>query len=146
MPVEIGPVIKVEGEAQYRQQIQNLIATTKAYDAEMKKLESSFDSQTSEMEKSTQKQRLLNQQIDAQKAKVAELEAMTKRSAEAKGEDATETMKWRQALANAQTELNRLNGELKNLPNQLQIAGKAMQETGEKISSAGRRSALPGRP
>lgn len=139
MPVEIGPVIKVEGEAQYRQQIQNLIATTKAYDAEMKKLESSFDAQTSEMEKSAQKQRLLNQQIDAQKAKVAELEAMTKRSAEAKGEDATETMKWRQALANAQTELNRLNGELKNLPNQLQIAGKAMQDAGEKISSAGKK-------
>ena len=139
MPVEIGPVIKVEGEAQYRQQIQNLIATTKAYDAEMKKLESSFDSQTSEMEKSAQKQQLLNQQIDAQKAKVAELEAMTKRSAEAKGEDATETMKWRQALANAQTELNRLNGELKNLPNQMQIAGKAMQETGEKISAAGQK-------
>lgn len=144
MPVEIGPVIKVDGEAQYRQQIQNLIATTKAYDAEMKKLESSFDSQTSEMEKSTQKQRLLNQQIDAQKAKVAELEAMTKRSAEAKGKDATETMKWRQALANAQTELNRLNGELKNLPNQLQIAGKAMQDAGEKISSAGKKISSAG--
>lgn len=144
MPVEIGPVIKVEGEAQYRQQIQNLIATTKAYDAEMKKLESSFDAQTSEMEKSAQKQRLLNQQIDAQKAKVAELEAMTKRSAEAKGEDATETMKWRQALANAQTELNRLNGELKNLPNQLQIAGKAMQDAGEKISSAGKKISSAG--
>jgi len=144
MPVEIGPVIKVEGEAQYRQQIQNLIATTKAYDAEMKKLESSFDAQTSEMEKSAQKQRLLNQQIDAQKAKVAELEAMTKRSSEAKGEDATETMKWRQALANAQTELNRLNGELKNLPNQLQIAGKAMQDAGEKISSAGKKISSAG--
>lgn len=144
MPIEIGPVIKVEGEAQYRQQIQNLIATTKAYDAEMKKLESSFDAQTSEMEKSAQKQQLLNQQIDAQTAKVAELEAMTKRSAEAKGEDATETMKWRQALANAQTELNRLNGELKNLPNQLQIAGKAMQDAGEKISSAGKKISSAG--
>ena len=137
MPVEIGPVIKVEGEAQYRQQIQNLIATTKAYDAEMKKLESSFDSQTSEMEKSTQKQRLLTQQIEKQEQKVKQLEEMTKRSAEAKGEDATETMKWRQALANAEAELNRLNGELKNLPNQMQIAGKAMQETGEKIKAAG---------
>lgn len=137
MAVQIGPKIGIEGEAQYRQEIQKLIQQTKTYDAEMKHLESTFSSQTSEMEKSTQKQQKLTQQIEKQEQKVKKLREMTERSAEAKGEDATQTMKWRQALAEAETELNRLNNDLKKLPNQMQITGQAMQETGDKIKAAG---------
>lgn len=137
MAVQIGPKIGIEGEAQYRQEIQKLIQQTKTYDAEMKHLESTFSSQTSEMEKSTQKQQKLTQQIEKQEQKVKKLREMTERSAEAKGEDATQTMKWRQALAEAETELNRLNDDLKKLPNQMQIAGQKMQETGDKIKAAG---------
>lgn len=51
MAINIGPRIGVDGEAEYRKQLKEIIAETKTLDSEMKKLESTFDKDTSVKEK-----------------------------------------------------------------------------------------------
>lgn len=53
------------------------------------------------------------------------------------GENDTATLKWREAVAGATAELNRMQNELKDIPNGLQLFGTGMTEAGDKITSVG---------
>ena len=112
MAVNIGPKIGIDGEKEYRKQINDLITQQKTFSAEMKELESSFDDTTSAMEKSRKKGDLLEKQIKNQEKQVEELEKGLDAAADKYGENATETQKWKQAVANAKTELNKMKKEL----------------------------------
>lgn len=137
MAVNIGPKIGIDGEKEYRKSVNDLITQQKTFSAQMKELESSFDDETSAMEKNRKKSELLEKQISNQEKQVEELEKGLKASAEKYGENATETQKWKQAVANGKTELNKLKKELDKIPKPLQQIGKNMQDAGKKISSFG---------
>lgn len=137
MAVNIGPKIGIEGEKEYRKQINDLITQQKTFSAEMKELESSFDDSTSAMEKNRKKSELLEKQIANQEKQVEELEKGLKAAAEVYGENSAEANKWKQAVANGKSELNKMKKALDNIPKPMQQIGKAMQDTGKKISSFG---------
>lgn len=137
MAVNIGPKIGIEGEKEYRKQINDLITQQKTFSAEMKELESSFDETTSAMEKNRKKGELLEKQIANQEKQVEELEKGLEQAKKVYGENATETNKWKQAVANSKTELNKMKKALNDIPKPIQQVGKSMQETGKKISSFG---------
>ena len=52
MPVNIGPKIGIDGEAQYRKELNNIIQQAKTLSSEMKAVTSAFDENTSAEEKS----------------------------------------------------------------------------------------------
>ena len=137
MAVNIGPRIGVEGEKEYRKQVNNLITQAKTYSAEMRELESSFDDETSAMEKNRKKGELLNKQISKQEQIVEELEKGLEASSEKYGENANETLKWKQQVANAKTELNKMRSELSKLPKSLSEVSKSMQKVGKKMQDVG---------
>lgn len=137
MAVNIGPRIGVDGEREYRKQVNNLITQAKTFSAEMRELESSFDKNTSAMEKTRKKSDLLKNQIKNQEKIVEELEKGLAACAEKYGDNATETKKWQQQVSNAKTELNDLNRQLQNLPSSLQVAGQKMQTVGQGMQSVG---------
>lgn len=142
MAVNIGPRIGIEGEAEYRKQINNITQAQKTLNAEMKQSESAFDKSTSAQQKNAAKAKNLTKQVENQEKKVAQLRKMTKESADKFGENSTQTLKWKEALANAETELNRLNKELAELDKstfseKLQNAGQGLQNIGSKVSSVG---------
>lgn len=137
MAVNIGPRIGIDGEREYRKQINDLITQQKTFSAEMKEVESAFDDSTSAMEKNRKKGDLLKKAIANQEKAVEELEKGLEASRKKFGENSTQTQKWKQAVANAKTELNKLNHELDELPNGLQNAGKKMQSVGKKMKSVG---------
>jgi len=137
MAVNIGPKIGIDGEKEYRKQINDLITQQKTFSAEMRELESSFDDSTSAMEKSRKKGEVLEKQIKNQEKQVEELEKGLKASAEKYGENATETQKWKQAVANAKTTLNKMQSDLDKLPKSLENVGKSMQNAGKKMKSVG---------
>lgn len=137
MAVNIGPKIGIEGEKEYRKQINDLITQQKTFSAEMKQLESSFDESTSAMEKNRKKGELLEKQIANQEKQVEELEKGLEQAKKVYGENAAETNKWKQAVANGKTELNKMKKALNDIPKPIQQVGKSMQETGKKISSFG---------
>ena len=114
MAVNIGPKIGIDGEAEYRKQLQNIIQQQKTLKAEMQETASGFDKNTTAMEKAKAKAENLNKQIELQKTRVEEAKKMVEQSTEKYGEADSRTQKWKEALANASTELNNLQKELKD--------------------------------
>lgn len=108
MARDIGPKIGIDGEAQYRKEINEIIQQAKTLDAEMKALTSTFDKEADAKKKNAEVSKKHAEQIETQKERIKKLEEMVQRSAEATGENSTETNKWKEALANARTELNHL--------------------------------------
>ena len=137
MAVNIGPKIGIDGEKEYRKQINDLITQQKTFSAEMRELESSFDSETSAMEKNRKKGELLEKSIKNQEKQVEELEKGLEAAKDKYGENATQTQKWKQAVSNAKTELNKMRTELSKVPKPLSEIGKSMQNAGKKMKAIG---------
>lgn len=108
MAVNIGPRIGIDGEAEYRKQLNNIIQQAKTLDSEMRSVTSSFDKNTSAQEKNTKTGEVLQKQIAVQERRIDELRKGLAAAADKYGENATETLKWREALNDATTSLNRM--------------------------------------
>lgn len=108
MAVNIGPRIGIDGEAEYRKQLNNIIQQAKTLDSEMRAVTSSFDKNTSAKEKNKKTGEVLQKQIAVQQRRIEELRKGLAAAAEKYGENATETLKWREALNDATTSLNRM--------------------------------------
>ena len=137
MAVDIGPRVGVDGEAEYRKQINNIIQASKTLAAEMKAVTSSFDANTTAEEKAEAKGKILSQQIETQKERVKLLADMLAKSAEKYGENDTKTLKWKEALANATTELNNMEKESDELGTSVEDLGDDLDDTGEKTVTFG---------
>lgn len=127
MATKIGPKIGIDGEAEYRKQMEQIIQQAKTLDAEMKALTSSFDKEASAQEKARASSEQLNKQIENQKSLISELEKMVARSAEATGENSTSTLKWKQQLANARTELNNMEHGLDDATEKTNVFGETLK-------------------
>ena len=138
MAYDIGPRIGIEGEAEYRAQMNSIITQTKTLHAEMKTMKSAWDSDTTAKQKAAQQTKALKDQIALQEQRVAQANNMLDKATAKYGENSNQALRWRQAVANARTELNNLNNELRNTPNQLQAMGQQMQEVGSKIQNVGK--------
>lgn len=145
MAADIGVRIKLDGEKQYREQLRQITQATKTMHAETAKMESGWDKNTSAMDKNRQKAQLLNSQIEQQKKAVATAKENVDRYTNAYGENDRQTLKWKQTLAEAETELNKLEQDLANMPNRLQVMGQSMQDAGEKIKSVGQKMSSAGK-
>ena len=130
MATNIGPKISVEGEAQYRKQMAQIIAQQKALAAEMKATVSGFTSATSAQEKARASASVLDRQIanltDAIKAQQGQLD-----KAEAKyGSSSKEALAYRTAVYNTTAELNKLKNQLGGTADAVEDTGDAMEEAG----------------
>lgn len=133
MAVSIGPKIGIDGEAQYRAEIQRIIQQSKTLDAEMKAVSASFADGAKSEEAAAKQAELLNQKIETQKERVAALADMVKRSAELTGENSAETLKWKEALANAEADLNKLSSGLDENASFMDKLKQAAAEAGPAI-------------
>ena len=127
MARDIGPKIGIDGEAQYRKEIQGIIQQAKTLDAEMRAVASSFDKEGESQKKNLKTTEEYTRAIDAHRKKIAALEEAVKKSAEATGENSVETNKWKEILANAKTELNVLEGGLEDTAKKTSIFGEALK-------------------
>ena len=143
MATNIGPKIGIEGEAQYRKQINDIIQTQKTLKAEMTATVAAFDADASAKEKSAAKSKILEKQIAAANSKLREQEKMLQAAAEKYGETDRRTLAWKETVERTKAEIAKLNNELKEnsgvaaFGRDLQDAGKKMQDTGAKISGVG---------
>ena len=130
MATNIGPKISVEGEAQYRKQMAQIIAQQKALAAEMRATVSGFASTASAQEKARASASVLGRQIanltDALKAQQGQLD-----KAEAKyGSSSKEALAYRTAVYNTTAELNKLKNQLGGTADAVEDTGDAMEEAG----------------
>lgn len=139
MAVNIGPKIGIDGEAEYRKQLNNIIEQQKTLRSEMKLAAAEFNNDADAKKKNAKETELLNKQIDLQKQRLQELENGLEASKKKYGENSNETLKWQQAVNNAQAELADLQAELQKTsgPSGLGALGQALQETGGKLEEIG---------
>lgn len=136
MAVNIGPRIGIDGEREYREAINNIIQAQKTLNAEMQKTTSAFDKSTSASKKHKEQVAILNKEIENQKTRVQQLQSMYDKSAQKTGESSTATLKWKQALVEAETELQKMESELKSMTGPDHFV-QQMEEAGEKIKKVG---------
>lgn len=113
MAVDIGPKIGIDGEAEFRKQINNLTQQIKTFGSEMQVLSSEFDSNEDSIEGLTKKNEVLNKSIDAQQKKIELLQKGLQEASQKFGETDTNTLKWQQAVNKATADLNKMESELK---------------------------------
>lgn len=103
----------------------------------MKATASEWDKSTSAEKKAADQKKALTEQVKLQEKRVEELNKMLDASRQKYGENDSATLKWREAVANATAELNRMKQELDDIPNGLQLFGDKMSEAGGKLSDIG---------
>lgn len=127
MAVNIGPRIGIDGEAQYRKELSNIIQQQKTLQSEMNAVTSSFSKNTTAEEKNNAVSKVLAEQVKVQKERVEQLAAMLQKSAEKYGENDTKTLKWKEAVNSATSELNKMERELEESSNSTDNLGDALE-------------------
>ena len=137
MGKNIGPKIGIDGEPQYRKQINNIIQQANTLASEMKAVTAGFDASTTAQEKAAAKSGVLTKQIKVQEDRVAELSKMLEKSSEKYGENDNKTLKWQQALNNAKADLLKMERELREATEELEDMGDAADDAASPIRRAG---------
>ena len=106
MAQQIGAKIGVDGEAEFKRSLGNIAAEAKALKAEMTALKTATGDEADEQERARQIAEKLNEQIENQKERVRLLTEKLNESKDATGDTSTQTSRYREQLANAQTVLN----------------------------------------
>lgn len=148
MATQIGPKIGIEGEKEYRQQIQQIIQQTKTLNSAMQKTASEWTKNTSQMTKNKAIAQNLVEQIDLQRQKLQKMNEMLDKSVEKYGENASATLKWKAAVDEATASLNNMEQELSELKGaenfsemstKMADIGQKMQNMGQSLANVGSR-------
>ncbi|MGN0566410.1 MAG: phage tail tape measure protein [Candidatus Limousia pullorum] len=125
---EIRTKIAVDGESEYRKACQDINASLRALDSELKLTAARFDDNADSIEALTAKQDILSKKYDEQKLKVAAAEEMLRKYAEAGKENSKEAKNMETQLNKAKLALVQTEKELKKTAEQLDDAKKATNE------------------
>lgn len=139
MAYDIGPRIGIDGESEFRKQLNNINTSLKTLGTELDKVSSDFGANAKSEQALISKNQVLQKSIDAQKKKIEEVSYALQEAREKFGENSTEALKWQQVLNRSETNLNNLEAELKANDKALDEMAQGLRdtETGlEKVDSA----------
>mgnify|MGYP005848617777 FL=1 len=126
-----------EKEQKYRKNIERLSASMDVLDAEMRKVSAKYADNAESAELSAAKTDLLTQKISLQYDKIDNLKAGLEEAAENYGSNAVETLRWEKELNNAEAELYKLNGQLKNNTEQIEDTTTATEDAEQSMGNLG---------
>ena len=131
----IGVKIELEGAPQYKENMSNLTAQTKLYQAQLKRLEQEMSSGVSAFRKSITESKALQQQLDAQKNQAKLLEEQIAKTSEKYGEDSTQVIRLKTQYEKLQTEISKTSQALEENGGIAGAVGAEFQEIGSKLDS-----------
>ena len=142
MAVDIGPKIGMTGENEFRKSLGSINDQIKTLTAETNAATSAFDANDDSQKKLTAQAQGLAKQIDLQKEKVSMLSHGLEESIRLYGENDTKTLKWKQAVANATTDLNKMEGQLQKTNDEIKAekiekAKEAWGKLGDVVKATG---------
>lgn len=135
MGASVGITVGVDGESEYSRSLKNITAETKAFQSELKTLQSSFGKNTSTWEKSSMTAGILTDEIDAQYRKLDALRTAQSQFAEG----STKWFEYADKINKATDALNNMEKQLEALPNHIQAIGEDFKTWGSNIEDAGRK-------
>lgn len=134
MPVDIGPKIGIDGEAEFRKELNNINQQLRTLGSEMKAVTSAFDANAESQDMLAAQSQVLNKQIDTQEKKLQQLQKGLEAASKKYGESDTNTLRWAQAVQDATAELNRMRSQLSQVEGQLGGAESEYDSLTRKIS------------
>lgn len=138
MPVNIGPKIGIEGEAEFRRQINTINQEYRTMTAEMKKVTAAFGENDNSQEKLVATSKILEKQVENQRKKVELMKQGLEKATEKFGESDARTLKWRQALYEAETKLTGLEKELDAAGDSMDDANQGLKDFTDTAEDAGK--------
>lgn len=133
----IGVKIELEGAPQYKENMANLTAQTKLYQAQVKSLASTMGSNMSAFQKSITTSKALEQQLESLKNKSTLLEQQIEKNTEKYGADSTNVIRLKTQYQNLQAEIANTEAELKKLGGTWGAVGAQFEAIGSKLTSIG---------
>lgn len=137
MAVNIGPKIGIDGEAEYRKEIQGIIQQAKTLSAEMNETAAAYENANDKEKAGADVTKKLNEQMENQRKLISKLEDAVKKSADKTGENSTQTLKWKEQLAKAKAELHGMEQKANDATKNVGNLGNAEEEAGKKTSMFG---------
>lgn len=134
---DIGPKISVEGEKEYRQQMQNIIARQKEYAAELKSTTASMDENTSAEQRASSVAAVLRKQIAAQTDALNAQKGMLLQATEKYGSASTQASAYRTAVYKTNAELETLKSRLRDAENGLGEFASKTDDATESVQNFG---------
>lgn len=141
----VGPTLKVEGFAQYKKNMNELIQQGKTLDSEMKKVASTWDENTDAQQKAADKAKVLTEKVENQRKQVDALKDMVEKATAQYGESSKEAQTYKEKLNLAEAALNDMNRELDKSQAELKQSAEKTEDAAEKTEDAGRESKKAGK-
>ena len=136
MAYNIGPRIGIDGEREYRRQLSEIIASTKALDAELKALTSSYDDNAATQEDLEAVADTLRRKMEAQTDALAKITKLYEAAKKETGESSETTQRWAAAMYNAEAALNETRGKLDETTARIEEMGDRTEEAGDAMDDA----------
>ena len=121
MSVNIGPKIGIDGEKQFRSELNSISQQLRTLNTEMKAVTTAFDANDSSQKKLAAQSDVLTRQLSLQEQEVTDIQKALDYAKANYAENSNEVQRWQQALNNATADLNRtksgiesINEEMKN--------------------------------
>ena len=127
---DIGPRISVEGESEYRKQMQRIVQQQKEYSAELSSTTAALGRNSSAQERSSAVGKILKKQIQNQKDAISAQNLMLQKAVAEYGEASVEASKFR-------TSIYKTNAELQTLKSRLSDAENGLGEFSDQTKTAG---------
>ena len=137
MPVNIGPKIGLDGEAEFRKNLKNINQMLKTLGSEMKAVTSAFTENDDAQAALTAQAGVLTRQIETQEKKVQELKRGYEAAAKQLGENETDTLIWAQAVNEATATLNDLKNRLSQTEQNLNSMGQEADAAADDVTDLG---------
>ena len=134
---ELEQSLNGDKEQKYKESVDQVSASIEVLDAEMQKVAAKYADDAESAELAAAKTELLTQKISLQYDKIDLLSAGLDEAAEKYGFGSVETSKWQKALYNAETELYKLNGQLKSNAEQVEDTADATEEAEQSMGTLG---------
>ena len=137
MAVDIGPKIGIDGEAEFRKQIQDCNQALKTLGSEMKLVTAEFAAGEESEDSLTKKNDVLSRSVSTLQEKLALQSKALQECANMYGEADSRTMKWQQAVNETNAALADTENKIKANEDAMSELGESAEQTGKDIEEAG---------
>lgn len=118
MAVNIGPKVALEGWEEFKKDMNAMIQQQKTLKSEMELVTAGFDKHTSAQKRAKAQAEVLSKQVQVQRQRVEKLKEWLEKARKEFGENDSQTKKWEQAVNEANTELKKMEAQLKDTTTQ----------------------------
>lgn len=134
MPVNIGPKIGIDGEKEFRQNLNSISQQLKTLGTEMKAVTSAFDANDKSQENLANQSQVLTEQLSLQEKRIAEIQKALDHARSNYAENSNQVQRWQQAMNNAVAELNKTRSQLSKVQSEMDGASDSTQDMSDALN------------